>query len=275
MPEKIFLDTETTGLGSPPQDKVVEIAIINYDGDVLLDTLINPERPIGFTTCIHGITDDMVMDAPTFEELWGKMQAILTGKHIIIFNAAFDIRFFPDQLNCADRISCAMAGFQRAYRAEGGNSRRYNLRFATDHIGYSWEGEHHRALADTLAARSVWLWIEKKIDEGVFLNEANSLESSYSFDLQRNSSLDPELSPYPISHDNQMIIEQGDTVFLNGEPNNWLRLPSIKINNLEDNDVAVGKLIGRLCGDIISDFRCDGLLLTIQIANVIRSGVDH
>lgn len=48
-----------------------------------------------------------------------------------------------------------MVWFQRAYRADGGTSNRYNLNFATDYIGYSWESNHHRALADTLAAKGI------------------------------------------------------------------------------------------------------------------------
>ena len=46
--QTLFLDTETTGL-TPPNDKLVEIAIVDDGGDTILDTLINPERPKGFS----------------------------------------------------------------------------------------------------------------------------------------------------------------------------------------------------------------------------------
>ena len=39
--QTLFLDTETTGL-NPPKDKLVEVAIVNEAGEVLLDTLVNP-----------------------------------------------------------------------------------------------------------------------------------------------------------------------------------------------------------------------------------------
>ena len=65
----LFLDTETTGL-HPPNDKVVEVAIADLGGNVLLNTLVNPEQEIGFATTIHHITDDMVANAPTLEQLW-------------------------------------------------------------------------------------------------------------------------------------------------------------------------------------------------------------
>lgn len=271
MPPKeiVFLDTETTGLSGLPQDKIVEIAIVNYEGDVLFHSLINPERPIGFTTYIHEKTDEMVQGEPTFEERWEDIKNILTGKHIVIFNAAFDARFFPDLLNCASQISCAMAGFQRVYRAEGGNSRQYNLRFATGHIGYSWKGEHHRALADTLAARAVWLWIERRIDEGILSNEADNLETSNSFDIRNNSNVGSEPA-YPINTDNQLTIELGDTVHLNADPSNCFPLDPINIGDLEDNRATIDRLIGKRCGELISEFHCDGLIFAVQIADIIR-----
>ena len=61
----IFLDTETTGLAST--DKIIELAIVDYDGKILFDKLINPERPIQ-NSDIHGITDRMVSGQPTLDE---------------------------------------------------------------------------------------------------------------------------------------------------------------------------------------------------------------
>jgi DNA polymerase III subunit epsilon len=35
------------------------------------------------------------------------------------------------------------------------------LSTAANHVGYKWEGNAHRALADTLACRAVWNYMEK------------------------------------------------------------------------------------------------------------------
>ena len=53
----------------PQHDKLVEVAIVDEDGAIILDTLVNPERPIGFATQIHGISNEMVASAPTLEGL--------------------------------------------------------------------------------------------------------------------------------------------------------------------------------------------------------------
>jgi len=45
---------------------ILDIAIADIHGGVILNTLVNSERPAGGPTTIHDITDDMVMRAPTF-----------------------------------------------------------------------------------------------------------------------------------------------------------------------------------------------------------------
>jgi len=160
-----FLDTETTGL-HPPDDKLVEVAIVADDGETVLDTLVNPERPIGFATQIHGISDEMVAAAPTMENLWPQIHDIVTGNHIVIYNAQFDTRFFPDQLNCAAKISCAMLRFAPIYgemHSYYGDYAWQKLTTAAACIDYEWVGDAHRALADTLATRALWIWMENRL----------------------------------------------------------------------------------------------------------------
>jgi|TARA_Y100000310_G_C20567486_1_gene756261 DNA polymerase-3 subunit epsilon len=162
--QTIFLDTETTGL-YPSKDKLVEIAIVDSSGKVLLDTLVNPGREIGYATSIHGITDDMVQDAPTLMELWPEIRRIVTGHHIVIYNAEFDIGFFPDNLACAKSISCAMERFAVIYGDWNdyfGDYTWQKLTTAAKHIEYQWQGPEHRALSDTLATRALWVWMEDR-----------------------------------------------------------------------------------------------------------------
>jgi DNA polymerase-3 subunit epsilon len=69
-----ILDTETTGLYDA---EIVKIAIINYLGEILLDTLIKPSILIpAEVTDIHGISDAMVADAPTFPEVYPTDEAL-------------------------------------------------------------------------------------------------------------------------------------------------------------------------------------------------------
>ena len=71
----VILDTETTGLDSTA--RIVSLAMIDREGRALVDTLINPGRPIPRdATAIHGITDDDVMDAPTMERIAPQIEDI-------------------------------------------------------------------------------------------------------------------------------------------------------------------------------------------------------
>lgn len=159
----IFLDTETTGL-HPPNDKIVEIAIVDGVGNILLDTLVNPKRPIGFATTIHGIEDHMVASSKTIDQLLPTIIKIVEKKHVVIYNAQFDTRFFPSGLSEAKKITCAMLRFAKLrgeINPRFGDYRWHKLTVAADHVGYDWEGVAHRALADTLATRAVWSWMER------------------------------------------------------------------------------------------------------------------
>jgi DNA polymerase-3 subunit epsilon len=91
-PGIIILDTETTGLGEDAE--ICELAIINIRGDELFNRLIKPMRPIPpEASKIHGITDNMVVDAPTWADVHDEIMAIITGaSRLLIYNEAFDIK---------------------------------------------------------------------------------------------------------------------------------------------------------------------------------------
>lgn len=87
----VFLDTETTGLDD--RAEVVEVAVVDLAGQVLLDSLVKPTRPIPIAaTAVHGIGPMDVADAPTLTELWPKLAAAIEGHVVVIYNAAYDIR---------------------------------------------------------------------------------------------------------------------------------------------------------------------------------------
>jgi hypothetical protein len=85
----VVLDTETTGLEDDA--RIVEISVLAVDGTVLLDTLVNPGQPIGEASYIHGITDAMVADAPSFSEVLPQLSEALAGRRCLIYNEPYDV----------------------------------------------------------------------------------------------------------------------------------------------------------------------------------------
>lgn len=155
----IYLDTETTGLSPRQGATICELAIVDERGRTLINTLVNPRTSIPWQASnIHGITDAMVHGKPTLRDLMPKIRAIIRGEQVVIYNSTFDSPFFPGKLTEAASVECAMRRFAQA---TGSRSWR-KLDYAASHVGHVWTGAAHRALADALACRSVWQWIQRK-----------------------------------------------------------------------------------------------------------------
>ena len=147
----VYLDTETTGL--LPTDKIVEIAIVGMDGEVLVDSLVNPEKPIGyFASQVHGIYDDMVEDAPTIDELKDEIIEAVKGKDVVIYNSGYDMQYLPFIREHIASVNCAM----KCYASFSDRNQNVKLLTATIETNYRWEGDVHRALTDALATRHIW-----------------------------------------------------------------------------------------------------------------------
>lgn len=146
-----ILDTETTGLDDT---EVVEIAIINLEGETLLDTLVKPIIPIlDEVIAIHGITDKMVADAPTFPEVYPQLLEILANKKedtVLVYNLGFDrsvLNYCCDlhqlkKLGLKKKGDCLMLWYAQWY---GEWSSHWN--------DYQWQklNSGHRALTDCFA----------------------------------------------------------------------------------------------------------------------------
>lgn len=159
----VFLDTETTGLEK--QDEVVEISVMDSNGQALFDSLIKPSQPIPeATTRIHGITQEMVQKAPAWPLAWMQLRPILLNRLIVAYNADFDKRMleqsharyrmpFKDALNFIDLLR-----LYAQFRGEWDNTRRswkyHSLDAAGKQCGIALPNAH-RAAADTLLTRAV------------------------------------------------------------------------------------------------------------------------
>lgn len=150
----VVLDTETTGLGSDA--RIVDLAIISSDGQVILDTLIHPQCPIApDAAAIHGIDDLMVEDAPSLDQVWPSVLTALTGRTVIAYNVDFDRRVLSSEARRLDlepwifsdcAWHCAMKWYARAsYRTRWCSLRTACTEQEIEHI------TAHRALGDARA----------------------------------------------------------------------------------------------------------------------------
>ncbi len=93
----VILDTETTGLDGDAQ--ACQIAVIDQDGRVLIDTLLKPTIPIpDDAIAIHGITNEMVAAAPGIQSIGRQLLEALRGRDLIIYNADYDMRILDTSI---------------------------------------------------------------------------------------------------------------------------------------------------------------------------------
>ena len=91
-----FVDVETTGC-APGRHRVIDVAVIGArDGEVEFEwqTLVNPGVTVSAgTTALTGIDNDMLAEAPSFEQIAAELRARLAGRVFVAHNVRFDYGF--------------------------------------------------------------------------------------------------------------------------------------------------------------------------------------
>lgn len=90
MPRFVVVDFETANASLA---SICQVGIAVFDDAVLRDSwvsLVNPEDYFdGWNVEIHGITEEMVADAPTFPDIYSKLSGFLNG-NIVVSHTHFD-----------------------------------------------------------------------------------------------------------------------------------------------------------------------------------------
>ena len=97
VPDYVLYDLETTGI-SANYDEVIEISAVKVRGGKIIDefsTLVNPGRMIPYgASAVNHIYDEMVADAPEFEEVLPLFLAFIGNDILVGHNiASFDMKF--------------------------------------------------------------------------------------------------------------------------------------------------------------------------------------
>jgi DNA polymerase-3 subunit epsilon len=99
--EYAIVDIETTG-GNAGGSRITEIAIVVHDGTKVVDrweTLVNPQKEIPLAIfSLTGINNEMVRDAPIFDDISEKVLEMLVNRVFVAHNVNFDYSFVRHQL---------------------------------------------------------------------------------------------------------------------------------------------------------------------------------
>lgn len=148
----VVLDCETTGVYTT--DRVVEVAAVTLDlaGQVVdeWETLVNPCRDVG-PTWLHGVTADMVADAPTFDQIAEELAARVHESLVCAHNLPFDVRMLTAEYEAAG-LDVSLTGVDTLALAGG------RLAVACERYGVALDGAH-RALHDARACAQLLLHV--------------------------------------------------------------------------------------------------------------------
>ena len=93
---QIVLDTETTGLETSQDHRIIEIGCVELIDRRITDNYwhhyINPDRDIDAGAFeVHGISNESLRDKPRFHEIAQEFIGYISGAELVIHNAAFDV----------------------------------------------------------------------------------------------------------------------------------------------------------------------------------------
>ena len=91
----VYLDAETTGLHE--SDEIVELAIIDDDEKILLNTLVKPIVHTYWPKAqrVHGISPMDVRNSPTQKQISDKIRDAVNDARVVIYNAPYDSQYLP------------------------------------------------------------------------------------------------------------------------------------------------------------------------------------
>lgn len=178
MSRFIAFDVETPNRMS---NRMSAIGISVIEDGLITDafySLVNPEQSFDyFNTALMGISEEDVLDAPTFPELWQQIEPIMGSGLLVAHNAVFDLGVLKKCLQAYDvewkryiRYICTV---QMGRKLLPGISHKLNA--LSDYYGIALD--HHQAASDSHACAEILMHY---LDDGA---DVRQFIRTYSFML--------------------------------------------------------------------------------------------
>ena len=162
---EIILDTETTGLSTAENHKIVEIGCIELNNQIptnkIFHKYINPERSVSEEAYkVHGYSNKFLSDKKTFSEISEEFLNFIQNKKLIIHNAPFDLSFLNYELriikknpidlkNVVDTLELARLKYPGSQNSLDALCKRFNIDNS--------QREKHTALIDCQLLKDVYI----------------------------------------------------------------------------------------------------------------------
>ena len=178
----VVFDLETTGF-SPSKNQIIEIGavkVVNGSITERFSTFVNPKVPIPFEIeQLTSINDDMVLDAPTIDEILPKFMEFCQDAVMVAHNADFDMSFIKHNcsalgLDCEKTVLDTVA----LSRVLLPSLNRFKLDTVAKALNVSL-AHHHRAVDDAACTAEIFVkLVEMLRDRGVeTMEDLDQMES--------------------------------------------------------------------------------------------------
>ncbi|BDU50453.1 PolC-type DNA polymerase III [Haliovirga abyssi] len=187
--EYVVFDLETTGF-DPYNDRIIEIGAVKLVGSKIVDRFsqfINPKMAIPEKiTELTGITQDMVANARSYEEVIPDFLEFVGDSTVVAHNANFDVGFITQKckllgLEFENSVIDTLQWSRNMLKDLG----RHNLKALSRYFKISLEN-HHRAVDDAEATAEIFKkFINMLIRQGVY--KLPEIDSTFKTDIKQAS----------------------------------------------------------------------------------------
>ncbi len=218
-PPLAFVDLETTGMAAA-HHRILEIGIVAVDDGRVTEwsSLVNPGRGVpAFTRSFTGISDEMIADAPRFEQIAQDVEERLRGRLFIAHNARFDHGFLRNEfkrlaIEFDPRVLCTVRLSRKLYPQFA----RHDLDSLMQRHGLSADARH-RAAADAQLIWQFWQAFHQELPAAAVADAIQALLTA--------ATLPPQLDPglirqLPEAHGAYVLYGDGNTPLYVGKARN-------------------------------------------------------
>ena len=162
---EVILDTETTGLSTADNHKIVEIGCVELNHQIPTNNIfheyINPQRAVSENAYkVHGYSNKFLSDKKIFSEIVEDFLNFIRDKIIIIHNAPFDLSFLNYELkiinkkpinikNVIDTLEIARSKYPGSQNSLDALCKRFNIDNS--------KREKHNALIDCHLLKEIYV----------------------------------------------------------------------------------------------------------------------
>ena len=198
---EVILDTETTGLSTQGNHRIVEIGCIELENQIptskIFHEYINPQRSVSEEAYkVHGYSDEFLSDKKTFSEICEDFLNFIKNKKIIIHNEPYDLSFLDYELkrinkkgiekkNIIDTLEVARQKYPGAQNSLDALCRRFNIDNS--------KREKHNALIDCHLLKEVYVNLLDQKEPKLNLENSENINESIDDNLGKKNKVEKKI----------------------------------------------------------------------------------